>query len=240
MDDEPGFSELVKEFLEIADSTFSIQCATCVDDAMSILHNAEVDCIVSDYDMPGEDGIEFLERVREEYPNIPFVLFTGYGSEDIASEAISAGVTEYQQKESGTDQYKILANRIRNLVQSARAEATVNRTDECYHNLAETTPIPICLFDEEGRIVYSNEATVKFLNANSDDELEGVHFLEFLHPEDSDIARQHFDLVVRDGQSIPEPEFRMQTIDGEIKSVTVSSTHGYYHGEEVVQTIVHQ
>lgn len=43
-------------------------------------------------------------------------LFTGKGSEEVASEAISAGVSDHLQKESGTDQYAILANRIENLV----------------------------------------------------------------------------------------------------------------------------
>jgi DNA-binding NtrC family response regulator len=54
--------------------------------------------------MPGVDGLEFLASVREEYPDLPFILFTGKGSEEIASEAISRGVTDYLQKETGTDQ----------------------------------------------------------------------------------------------------------------------------------------
>jgi hypothetical protein len=46
------------------------------------------------------------------------VLFTGKGSETVASEAISAGVTDYLQKGTGTDQFVILANRIENAVES--------------------------------------------------------------------------------------------------------------------------
>lgn len=71
--------------------------------------------------MPGQNGIEFLETDREEYPNLPFILYTGKGSEEVASDAISAGATDYLQKGSGTDQYQLLANRTPNAVgQSSR------------------------------------------------------------------------------------------------------------------------
>ena len=78
--------------------------------------------MVTDYDMPGRDGIEFLEAVREEHPELPFILFTGKGSEAVASETISAGVTDYLQKEAGTEQYAALATRIRNVVTRYRRE----------------------------------------------------------------------------------------------------------------------
>jgi len=50
------------------------------------------------------DRVEFLRDVRERYPDIPFILFTGKGTEEIASDAISAGVTDYLQTETGTSQ----------------------------------------------------------------------------------------------------------------------------------------
>ncbi|MFB6220751.1 MAG: response regulator [Halolamina sp.] len=240
VDDEPGFTELVGDFLEREDSRLSVRNATSVDDASSVLRDEKIDCIVSDYDMPGKNGLEFLELVRDEYPNLPFILFTGRGSEQIASEAISAGVTDYLQKEGGRDQYKILANRVRNSVQSVRAEAAVKRTEQRYHNLVDTAPIPIVLFDQEGRAVYSNEAAVTFLNADSHADLAGKPFVDFLHPEDRDVARERFQRLMAEDQSMPEIEFQIRTIDGEIKPATVATAHGYYHGEEVAQAMVYQ
>jgi CheY-like chemotaxis protein len=83
-------------------------------EALSVLESRDVDCIVSDDQMPEMDGLEFLRLVREGYPDLPFLLFTGRGSEELAGEAISAGVTDYLQKESGTEQFTVLANRIGN------------------------------------------------------------------------------------------------------------------------------
>lgn len=127
VDDEPSFSDLVATFLEREDDRITVHTATRADEGRKMLSNHEIDCIVSDHDMPGQNGIEFLETVREEYPDLPFILYTGKGSEEVASEAISKGVSDYLQKGSDTDQYTVLANRIINLVTQYRAEIQVER-----------------------------------------------------------------------------------------------------------------
>jgi len=125
VDDEPDFADLTAAFLEREDDRFEVETATGADEGLTRLSDEEFDCVVSDYDMPGQNGIRFLEAVREGHPDLPFILFTGKGSEEVASDAISAGVSDYLQKESGTDQYALLANRITNLVSQYRAVATV-------------------------------------------------------------------------------------------------------------------
>jgi len=122
VDDEPDFADMVATVLERENDRFDITTANNVSDGLDRLAGAEFDCIVSDHDMPGKNGIEFLKAVREEYPDLPFILFTGKGSEEVASGAISAGVSDYLQKRSGRDRYGLLANRITNLVSQYRTE----------------------------------------------------------------------------------------------------------------------
>jgi len=121
VDDQPGFADMAATFLERADDHLTVETAPGAAAGLDRLEEETFHCVVSDYDMPETNGVEFLERVRERHGDLPFVLFTGKGSEEVASEAISAGVTEYLQKETGTDQYAVLANRILNTVRGARA-----------------------------------------------------------------------------------------------------------------------
>jgi len=129
VDDEPDFLDLVATMLEDEGGRFVVETATTASEALENL-DGTVDCVVSDFEMPGLDGLELLAAVREEEPNLPFILYTARGSESIASEAISSGVTDYLEKAGGTEQYTVLANRIENAVEQYWAErraATLDR-----------------------------------------------------------------------------------------------------------------
>lgn len=142
-DNEPSFAELAAEMLGRVDETLDVTTVTTAAEALSTVEERDVDCVVSDYDMPGMTGLELLEAVRERDENLPFVLFTGKGSEEIASEAIAAGVTGYLQKKSGREQYTLLANQIRNAVGQYRAETELRQSEQRYERtltgLHETT-----------------------------------------------------------------------------------------------------
>jgi len=140
VDDDPDFTEMAAIFLERADERFVVETATSARDGLNRLAAHDVDCIVSDYDMPALNGIEFLEAVREEHPNLPFVLFTGKGSEAIASDAISAGVTDYLQKEANTEQYELLANRIGNVVDATRSRRLLTERTRRLETLISNLP----------------------------------------------------------------------------------------------------
>src|SRR6056297_2073060 len=109
------------------DYGMDVHTVESADEGLALLDTEQFDCIVSDYEMPGMDGLEFLAAVREDYPDIPFILLTGGGNERIASEAISAGVTDYLRKGEGKDQFAVLANRIDNAVSRRRTEQLADR-----------------------------------------------------------------------------------------------------------------
>ncbi|ELY64428.1 HTR-like protein [Natrinema versiforme JCM 10478] len=140
VDGDPEFSEAVGRFLEREDDRFDVTTAPDVSEGLASLAERDVDCIVSDYDMPGRDGLEFLEAVRSDDPDLPFILYTGKGSEAVASDAISAGVTDYLQKERGTDQYAILANRIANAVEARRYQRLFTERTRRLETLIDNLP----------------------------------------------------------------------------------------------------
>ncbi|GAB3686811.1 hypothetical protein GCM10028857_19530 [Salinarchaeum chitinilyticum] len=178
MDDDGSFVELVSTFLKRERDDIEISTETSVDDGMQVLQHNDIDCVISDYEMPGQDGLDFLELVRDEHPDLPFILFTGKGDEEIASEAITAGVTEYLQKGTGTDQYTVLANRVENLVEKYRAEQEVFRGFQALESAQEG----IGILDENGEYVYLNRAYADVYCAEREDIL-GEHW-EALYPDE--------------------------------------------------------
>jgi CheY-like chemotaxis protein len=128
VDDDERFASLASTYLEQC-GDLTVVTESTAEAGLARLDEANVDCVVSDYEMPRTDGLDFLEAVRTERPDLPFVLFTGKGSEEIAAEAIAAGVTDYLQKGRGTDQYTVLANRIERAVDASRAERAAVRTE---------------------------------------------------------------------------------------------------------------
>ncbi|MFD1641668.1 PAS domain-containing response regulator [Halohasta litorea] len=175
VDDESSFLDLTAEFLSQEDDRFEIITETSPADGLDRLDTQTFDCIVSDYQMPSTTGIEFLETVRESDPSLPFILFTGEGSEAVASDAISAGATDYLQKQTGTEQYRLLANRIINAVESYQTQ----RELEQYKLLVETVGDPMYILDTDGSIVLANEALAEMLGCDRETAI-GMHAGEFL------------------------------------------------------------
>jgi PAS domain S-box-containing protein len=149
VDDDPAFADTVAAFLQRENDRVTVETATNAESGLEHLDAADVDCVVSDYEMPGTDGLEFLEAVRERHPELPFVLFTGKGSETIASEAISAGVTDYLQKAGGTSQFTVLANRVENAVAGYRARQRLETERDQYRQLFEAAPVMYVVTTEE-------------------------------------------------------------------------------------------
>jgi PAS domain S-box-containing protein len=152
VDDEPGFVDTSAAFLERKEERINVDTATSADEGLGMLEEHGYDCVVSDYDMPGTDGIELLRRVRQDYPDLPFILFTGKGSEEVASEAISADVTHYLRKRPGTEQYELLAHRILKATERHRVKKEVDWHKRIIQNMGE------------GVYVFDSEYVFQFVN----------------------------------------------------------------------------
>ncbi|MBS3761034.1 MAG: PAS domain S-box protein, partial [Halodesulfurarchaeum sp.] len=176
VDDEPGLPKLAARNLEAGDDRLQVVTARTVKDAQSLLEGEPVDCIVADYDLPGQDGIDFLQAVREDDADLPFILYTGKGSEEIASEAITNGVTDYFRKRRQADQWAVLSNRIRNAVELHRSQAALEKRREklqTYEAMVHSMVESACIYDEDARFEIVNENLAEWYGA-SREELEGT------------------------------------------------------------------
>ncbi|GAA0205738.1 hybrid sensor histidine kinase/response regulator [Halobaculum roseum] len=220
VDDEPDFAELVATFLEREHDRIEVRGASDAEAGLNVLADQDVDCIVSDHDMPGKDGIEFLRAVREEYPDLPFLLFTGKGSEEVASDAISAGVTDYIQKGGGTDQYALLANRIVNAVEAVQSRRMLTERTRRLETLIGNLPgVVYRCRNEPSWPMETVDGEAEELTGYTAAELESNRVdwgNEVIHPDDRDAMWDAVqDGIAADGAF--EVTYRILTRDGETK-----------------------
>lgn len=180
VEDDSQFATLTATYLEREEDRFDVATASDAAEGLDRLRDTDFQCIVSDFDMPGKNGLEFLEAVRTDFPLIPFILYTGKGSEEIASQAISAGVTDYIQKQGGTDHFTILANRIGNAV--GRAEA--KREIDLNHRAMDTASEGLSLVKPDGTFSYVNPAFAQLFGFEPG-ELTDEHWTVLYHNDEA-------------------------------------------------------
>lgn len=133
VDDSDFFRELVAGELEKRSGIDPIPHADGTTIVETIDARPGVDCVVTDYEMPAIDGLELLERIRTEHQDVPVIMLTGQGDEDVASEAIKRGASDYITKTTVTEDGEIdlIANRIRQAVYQQRArEALAEKREQ--------------------------------------------------------------------------------------------------------------
>jgi DNA-binding NtrC family response regulator len=128
VDDEPFLLNVGKLFLERCPD-ISVSIASSVENAMKLIETLSFDVIISDYQMPGTDGIGFLKLLKEKQCSIPFILFTGWGREEVMTEALNNGAMFYLQKSGNPrSQYAELDQKIREAYRQRQTEGTLRET----------------------------------------------------------------------------------------------------------------
>ncbi len=144
VDDEPGICTML--MLCFQKHGFRVTCAGDAAEASQLLALEQFDAIISDVMMPGEDGITFLGRIHESWPDLPVVLMTGHAQIQMAVNAIKNGVFDFVCKPFNVDHmHKIVEravnySKLQRLEKNYRAEleeTVTRRTAELKESLAE-------------------------------------------------------------------------------------------------------
>jgi PAS domain S-box-containing protein len=221
VDDEPDLLEISKLLLEES-GDFSVATVGSAPAALELLNKEHFDAIISDYQMPGMDGIRLLVEVRKHLGKIPFILFTGKGREEIVIEALNNGADFYLQKggEPGA-QYAELSHKIRTAVGLHAVSNALVKSEEKYRRIVETANEGIWAMDRQFITTYVNERMAGILGYTVD-EMIGNTIQTFIPAEE--LVEQQLKLEQRMNGQIGSYERRFRAKDGTSRTCHVSAT----------------
>jgi PAS domain S-box-containing protein len=148
VDDESGLLEIGKRFLEQS-GDFVVTTVLNAQEAVGLLEHGNFDAIISDYQMPGMSGIQFLVEVRTHFGSIPFILFTGRGREEVVIQAINCGANFYLQKGGEPNaQFAELRHKILAAIEHRRADMQVTVLNRLYTVLSATNRAIVRIHDK--------------------------------------------------------------------------------------------
>ena len=158
VDDESGMLEIGKLFLERS-GQFSVDTITSAPAALTLLKIKTYDAIISDYQMPEVDGIEFLKQVRLSGNSIPFILFTGRGREEVVIQALNEGADFYLQKGGEpVSQFTELSHKIRQAILQKKTEIALSNSERRLSDIINFLPDATFAIDTDGIVIAWNRS----------------------------------------------------------------------------------
>jgi PAS domain S-box-containing protein len=230
VDDDESVLSSTAEYLASLAEDLDVLTETDPERALERIKQGDIDCLVSDYWMAGMDGLDFLQAVRAEFPELPFIFYTGKGSEEVASEAISNDATGYVQKTAGTDDYDLLVNRIRRAVARRRERVS-------YRELFANIGVGVCVRDIESYdLIEANETYCDLLGYDRE-RLRQLDFGDLTASREGYTrvrAREMVDEAVEHGEH--DFEWPYRTDRGEVVWANVSHRVSEIRGTERILT----
>lgn len=110
------------------DGRYQVEFAEDGAQALARMREARPDVIVTDLQMPNRNGLELVAAVRMHHPEVPIILMTGHGSEDLAVEALHRGAASYVSKPQLGER---LMDSVEEALSLARADRTYGRLIAC-------------------------------------------------------------------------------------------------------------
>lgn len=222
---------------ELLGAGFDVTTVASAGECLSRLERDDVAGIVSGYALPDLDGIRLLRSIRISYPVLPFVLVPeeGEGSEALAGEAVSAGVSGYVPQDS--DPSTVVSRLQDSLQRGGSPTENGGEGHRRYRHLIETSPVPINVFDESGESIWCNDAVLDLLGFESREELVGRSIFEVIHPDDHDLARREMaDVIGRKAPTGPT-RMRLNPPDRGVRYIRVSTAIGSFLGADIGQAV---
>ena len=238
LEDNDSDAELLARVLGRADPPMNLEIhrARNRDEFVQQLVTLQPSLIVSDYTIPGFDGLSALGMARECVPDTPFIFVSGTIGEERAIEALKCGASDYVLKDNARRLLPAVQRALQEamLLRSRRmAEQALLESEKRYESLVELSPDGVFLV-VDGHISFANHAALRIYRAQQPEQLIDKRYVDLVHPHsrgDVTMRLRSFQALAEDRPYVEQKHVRL---DGSEVHVELASTTIALHGQESV------
>jgi PAS domain S-box-containing protein len=219
LEDSPTDAELISMLIRREWPACEIRQVATASEYGNALETGGFDLILSDYSLPGFDGLSALSMARARFPETPFLFLSGTIGEERAVEALKRGATDYILKDRPTRLIPAIRQAFALIAESdrrRRMEAALRENEERFRQITENVVELIALLDLGACRIYANPSYRDLLGEAA--VRPGVDGFAEVHPDDQDRVRATFAQVVGTG-STQRCEYRLLLPDGSVREL---------------------
>jgi len=220
-------AKLVKRVLDKSTMQYFFTHVSSGEECLDLVKNEnEYDIILLDYTLPEMDGLNVLRALKKMRPDMPVIVITAHGSEDIAVQIMKEGAFDYVIKKDNYVEripYVIKENLQRVIFEEEKAklQAQLRASEERYRNLFETSLDGVIILNNEAKILSSNPASSK-ISGYSHEELASINLNRLFH---SSEGMESFEKILQSRESQRDLEFEITTKDNKKRFALASFSH---------------
>ncbi|HLH53797.1 MAG TPA: histidine kinase dimerization/phospho-acceptor domain-containing protein, partial [Verrucomicrobiae bacterium] len=232
---------LVEHTLKEGGFEFTLKRVETENEFLAELNEFRPSVILSDHGLPAFDGFTALSLAQTRAPDVPFIFVTGSLGEEMTIKALKSGATDFILKHRLGSLPPAIHRALRQTEfrhERKKAEEELLCSEERYRSLVELSPD--ALFVEiEGKLVFTNSAAVKLLNAAGSHQIVGRPLQDFIDPRDWPTAQNRLCQLRQGGKPLPFIEQRLLDLSGKPIDVEMAAAPLEFAGKPAAQVIAH-
>jgi PAS domain S-box-containing protein len=176
IEDEDAHFQLMKRAILKAYPSASIYYFQEAVGCLERLDEIKPDLVIADYLLPGMNGIEFLQSLNREKRDIPVIMITGQGDENLAIHAMKLGAWDYLVK-SG-DFFTLIPSVIGKVVREWKLKESLQGSQRRFREIFSQSPIGIAVYDQNGLLVETNKSCMDIFGVSDPFHMEGFKLID--------------------------------------------------------------
>jgi PAS domain S-box-containing protein len=209
IEDDRLHAQVIEGMAKSDEGLFEIEIVDSLEAGAKRAASGDIELIILDLALTEGEGANNFKAIHNKYPDIPTIILSTPGHEDVVWEAINSGATDYLVKWQLNS--NLLQRSMRYAIESKRTEIALREHEFVLRHLANSLPEVIVLFNlTDNRVVYGNEHAIQMFGSSI---INPGFFrpLSHVHPEDFSRVRDSFEILLENsGQESNSSEFRVK------------------------------